>query len=170
MISAHGFLGRDLAGGDQGQHFDKGKLMFRVVDLSPEQGDPGAVFLGVVNEFESVISRAGAPAEDTDDQVWIVLGQFLHGSGSVINNFQERWPAGLRHPREIADDIVINELAELFRRNSDVHIWIKNLEEISEVLAFSLFAKGLKCEQSIAILLEIVHESDRVKAKVCSRE
>jgi hypothetical protein len=47
----------------------KRKLVLRVVDLAAKQGHARPMFLCLADQFESVVGRARASAEDADDEV-----------------------------------------------------------------------------------------------------
>ena len=85
--------------------------MFGVVDFAAKESHARAVFLGVVDQFEGVVGRAGAAAEDADDEVRIVLRQLLHRFRPVINNLQKDRAAGLRHACQRAKNVVVDKLA-----------------------------------------------------------
>ena len=93
MIHADSFFGRNALLGNEAQHFDECQLMLCVVDFASEQRNASAIFLGIMDQLESVISGASATAENAHHQIRIVLRQFLHRARAVINNFQEHWPA-----------------------------------------------------------------------------
>ena len=69
VVDLHRLGGRRLLLHDQphaAHDLDGG---FREIDLAAEQGDAGAMPLGLRHELEGVARRAGRAAEDADDQV-----------------------------------------------------------------------------------------------------
>src|SRR6266436_2356794 len=120
--------------------------MFSVVDFASEEGHPSAVLLCIVNELESVISRARASPKDAHDQVRIILSQFLHPAWPVINNLQKQRPPRLRHPGQTADDVIIDKLSDFLCRNTAADIRVENLEKVSEFFLLGFFAEFLKSE------------------------
>jgi len=160
MISAHGFFGRKYSICDQAEHLDERKLVRRVVDLPSEQGGARAVFLGVMDQFEGVVGRASTTAEDADDEVGVILGELLHGARAVIHDFQKERAASLGHTSQAADDAVIDELAELLRRDAPRDVRIEDLEKVAEVLALGFFAEFFEGDEGSAVLLQIVEKRD----------
>ena len=144
--------------------------MFRVVDLAAKERDARAVFLGIVDKFEGVVGGAGAAAEDTDDEVGIVLSEFLHRARAVIDDFQKKRAAGFRDAGEAAEDVVVDEFAKLFRRDTAADVRIEDFEEVAEILPLRFFAEFFEGEEGFAVLLEIVDERDGVEAEVCAGE
>src|SRR5436190_1881899 len=124
MIRANSFFRSNFSVGNQSKHFDKRKLMFGVVDFAAEQGNPGPIFLRIVNEFESIVRSSSAASENAYYQVRIVLRKFFHGPRAVIHNLQKEWPAGFRHARQAADDVVVYKFTKLFRWNAAVDVRI----------------------------------------------
>ncbi len=170
MIGAHRLFGREFAVRDQPQHFDEGQLMLGVVDLAAKQRDPGAVFLRLVDQLEGVVSRPGAAAEDADHQVRVVLGQLLHRARAVINNLQKERSPRLGHAGQAAEDVVIDEFAELLRRDAAGDVRVEHFQEITELLPFRLFAKFLERQQRLPVRLQLVDERHRIKAEIGARE
>ena len=89
VISPDGVDRADLAFDDQSQEMDEGQLVLGVVDLAAEEGDLGAVFLGVVQKLKGVARGAGRAAQDADDQVRVEPDQLFHGLGAVIDHLEE---------------------------------------------------------------------------------
>ena len=58
VIGLDGVDGPDLALDDQAEEMDERQLVLGIVDLAAEEGDLGAVFLGVVQELEGVAGGA----------------------------------------------------------------------------------------------------------------
>ena len=170
VICADGFLGGHLAVGDEPQHFDESELVLGVVDLAAEERHSRTVFLRVVDEAEGVVSRARAAAEDADDEVRVVLCELLHRLRTVIDDLEEDRPSRLRHAGERAQDVVIDELAELLRRDARVHVRIEDFKEVAEALALRLLAELLIPEQGLPVLIEFVDVGDRIQTEVRTRE
>ena len=109
MIRLDGVDGADLAFDDQAEEMDERQLVLGVVDLAAEEGDLGAVFLGVVQELKGVAGRAGRAAQDADDQVRVEPDQLFHGLRAVIDHLEEERPAGRadarQHPRDHVVDV-----------------------------------------------------------------
>ena len=78
VIRLDGLGGADLPLDDQAEELDERQLVLGVVDLAAEEGDLGAVLLGVVQELEGVARRPGRAAEDADDQVRVEPDELLH--------------------------------------------------------------------------------------------
>src|SRR5258708_4162932 len=98
--------------------------MLGVVNFAPEKGNPRAILLRIVDQLERVITRAGTAAKHADDEVRIVLRQFLHRARAVIHDFEEDWAARLRHAGQAANDVVVDEFAQALGRDAagDVRI------------------------------------------------
>src|SRR5439155_3639982 len=109
-------------------------------------------------------------AENSDDEIRIILRQFLHRLRSVINDLQKNGPARFRHARQRANDVVVDELAELFRRDPAGHIWIEHFEEVPELLPLRLLAKLLVPQQRLAVLFQAVEVRNRIKPEVRARK
>src|SRR4051812_23415200 len=109
VISLDGVGRPDLAFDDQAKKVDEGKLVLGMVDLAPEQGYPGAIFLGVGQKLERVSGCPGRSAEDADDQVWVEPYKLFHGPGSMVNHLEEERPASRgnagEHPRDHVVDV-----------------------------------------------------------------
>ena len=90
VVGAHGLAGVELTFDDQAKEMHERELILGVVDLAAEEGDPGAVFLGVVQELKGVARRAGRAAQDADDQVRVVSNELFHGLRAVIDHLQEQ--------------------------------------------------------------------------------
>ena len=58
VIGLDGLDRADLAVDDQAEELDEGELVLGVVDLAAEEGDPGAVLLGLGQQLEGVARRA----------------------------------------------------------------------------------------------------------------
>ena len=99
-LAEHGVIGLDRLDGadltfdDQAQEMDEGELVLGVVDLAAEEGDLGAIFLGVVEKLERVTRGAGRAAQDADDEVRVVPDELFHGLGAVIDHLEEERPPG----------------------------------------------------------------------------
>src|SRR6266511_864141 len=170
VIGADGLLRIQLAVGNEAEHLEECKLMLGVVDLAAEQGHARAVFLRVVNEPEGIVGRARAAAEYAHDQVRIVLGQLFHRLWTVIDDFQEDGPPGFRHAGQGAEDVIVEELAQLLRRDAAVHVRVEDFEKMPELLPLRFFTKCLVPKQGLAVLLQVVDERDRVEAQVRAGE
>ena len=151
VIGAHGFLGADLAVGDQTQEADKSELIFRIVDLAAKQGDAGAVLLRLAQQFEGVVGRAGRAAEDADDEMRIVVNQLLHRLRAVVDHLQEQRPALARDAAERADDGVVDEAGQLARLDRLRPVGVEHFEEVAEALALGLQAELLVLLQGGAV-------------------
>ena len=92
--------------------------MLRVVNLAPKQRHTRAVFLGVVDELERIVSRPCAAAQNSDDQIRIILREFLHRLRPVIYNLEELRPARIRDACQRTQNVVVDELAEPLRWNA----------------------------------------------------
>ena len=132
--------------------------MLGIVDFAAVERHACAVFLRVVNELERIIRGAGAPAENADDEIGIVLGELFHCLGAVIDDLQEIGTAGIRHTGEGADDVVVDEFAQLFGRDAAGDIRVEDLEEMAEFFTFGFFAEFLIPEQRLAVLFQFVDE------------
>jgi hypothetical protein len=88
----------------------------------------------------------------------------------VINDLQEIRPSRFGHTGERAQNVVVDEFAELLGRDAGIDVRIEDLEEVPETFALCLLAKFFVPQQRLAVLIELVDEGDRVKAKVRSRE
>src|SRR5690349_17278057 len=144
--------------------------MLGVVDLAAKQGHARPVFLRVVNQLERIEGGAGTSPENPHNQIWVVLRQLFHSAWTVINNLQESRTTRLRHACEGAENVVIDELAQLFRRDAAVDVRIEDFQEMAEALPFRLFAKFLIPKERSAVLLEVVDEGDGVEAEVGAGE
>src|SRR4051812_5765940 len=121
--------------------------MLRIVNLASVERHARAVLLRVVDKFESVVSRARATAQNADDEVRIVLRQFLHCLRSVINDFQKVRPPGFRHTSESAKNVVVDEFTNLFWRNAGIDVGIKDFEEMPKLFPLRFLAKFLVPKQ-----------------------
>ena len=68
MVGLHRFFRRRGAVGDGAEVADEGELILGGIDLPAEEGDAGAVLLGIGQEPEGVVGRPGAAAENADDE------------------------------------------------------------------------------------------------------
>ncbi len=167
MIRSHGFFRADLAFHDPPEHLDEGQLVFGVVDLAAEEGHAGAVLLGVSNHLERVVSRAGRAAEDADDQVGVVAGQFLGPLGAVVDHLEEQRAAGLGHPAQAAHDHVVDVGAQLVGGNGVTRrVRVEDLEEVPEALLLGLDAEGPILIEGAGVAVDVVVEGHAVQAEV----
>ena len=88
------------------------------------------------------------------------MRELFHRAGTVIDNLQKKRPAGLWHTCQAADNIVVDKFAQLVRRNAAAHVRIKDLQEITEFLAFGFLTKLFEGQQRFAVLLEVIDEGD----------
>ena len=100
MIRLDGLDRADHAVDDQAEELDERELVLGVVDLPAEEGDPGAVLLGVVQELEGVARRPGRAAEDADDEVRVEPDELLQRLRAVVDDLEElRAARPARRPR-----------------------------------------------------------------------
>src|SRR5690606_12308530 len=97
------------------QHLDERELVFRVVDLSPEERRAGAVLLRFGEELERIVRRAGGSAQNTGHERRIVRREFLHELRTVVDNLQEDGTACARHAGEGSRNLVVDEMTKLIR-------------------------------------------------------
>src|SRR6185369_12178975 len=147
--------------------------MLGVIDLATKESDPRAVFLRVVNQLEGVVSRARAAAQDPDDEIGIVLRQFLHSARAMIDDLEEQRSPGLRNPGQRANDVVVDELAQLLRSDVALNIGIEHFEEVTKLLSLRFLTELFEGGEGFVVLFELVDERNRIKAevgtgKVCS--
>lgn len=140
--------------------------MLGEIDFASEEGDAGAVFLGFGDELEGVVGGAGTAAEDADDEVGIEGGEFFHGFGAVVDDFEEKGASFAGDPGEGADDVVVDEAGEFVLGDAGVDIGIEDLEEVAEVFAFGLLAEFLEGGEGAVVALDAVGEGDGVEAEV----
>ena len=106
----------------------------------------------------SVVGGARTAAQNSDHEIRIVLREFLHKARAVVNDLQENRPTGFGDAREGADNIVVDELTELFGWNAAVHVRIEDFEEIAETFALGFFTKFLECLQCDFVPREVICE------------
>ena len=88
----------------------------------------------------------------------------------MIDNLQEDGPARFRYAGESPKNVIIDELAKLLRPDAALHVRIKDLEEMPELLPFGFFAKFFVPQQRLAVPFEVVDEGDGIQAKVRAGE
>ena len=130
MIGVHRFLGTDFTVGNQAQEANECQLIFGVIDFAAEESDAGAVFFRFTQEFEGVISRAGGAAEDTDDQMRVVVHQLVHGFGAVVHHFEKERTAFGGNSAQGTDNGVVDKLGDLARLNRLGAVGIEDLEKV----------------------------------------
>src|SRR5882724_7696181 len=107
--------------------------MLGIVNFAPEESNPRAILLRVVDQREGIISCAGAAAKHSDHEVRIVLRQFLHRARAMIDDLEKQRTARLRHAGQAAKDVVVGKLAQLLRRDAAVDIRIEYFQKITEL-------------------------------------
>src|SRR5579875_488650 len=130
---------------------DKSELIFRIIDFAAKESNAGAVFLGFAQELEGIVGSAGRAAEDTDDQVRIVVDQLLHRLGAVINHLQEERPALAGDAAKRTDDGIVDEAGQLAGLHRLRLVRIEHFEKMTESLTFGFQAKLLVFLQSGAV-------------------
>src|SRR5512133_2589366 len=166
MVGPNGLLRADLAIRDEAEHLDESELVLGLIDLPAEKRDARAVLLGVMNKSERIVGGARAASQNPHDQVGIVLRQFLHGTRAVIHYFEENGPPRLRHSRQAPHDVIIDELAQLFRRYAAVNVRVENLEKIAELFALGVLAKVFEGQERLPVLVQVVDKRHRIEAQV----
>ena len=94
VVGAHRVRRPDLAVDHALHQGDQGERVLGQVDLAPEQHEPRAAALRGREQLESIARRAGATAEDPDDDGRIVRDQLLERLRAIVGDLQELRPAG----------------------------------------------------------------------------
>jgi len=84
-----------------------------------------------------------AAAEDADDEVRIVGGEFLHRLRAAIDDFQKDGPPAPGHAREAADDVVVDEAIDHVGGDAGIDIRVEHFEEVAEGFPRGRFAEFL---------------------------
>src|SRR5207237_677478 len=93
VIRLDRLLRADFPVGDEPEKLNEGELVFGIVDLAAEERHTRAVFPRLAKKLKRVIGRARAAAQDADDEMRIVVNEFLHRLGAVIHHLEKQRPA-----------------------------------------------------------------------------
>ena len=77
VVGPHPFVGGEITIGNRAKNPHERELMFGRVDLAAEEGNPGAVTLGLGDQAEGVVRGACAAAQDPHDDRPVVGRQLL---------------------------------------------------------------------------------------------
>ena len=78
----------------------------------------------------------------------------------MIDNLQKERPAGFGHARQVAKNVIVDKFAQFVWSDPGGNIRIKHFQEIAEFFALGFFAKFFEGEQGLAVLLQLIDESD----------
>ena len=151
---------------DPPQELDERQLALGVVDFAAEQGCPSAVLLRFGDQLERVVGRAGAAAQDADDQVRIVGDQLLHRPRAVVDDLQKDRPPGYRDAGQSAGDGIVDELRRGFRRQPLRSIGVEDFQKVAKALALGLFAESAIVLERDQIVVQAVVERDAVQPQI----
>ena len=165
MIGCDGLGRRQKAVGNGTHVTHHFQRPLRRIDLSPEQGNPRAILLGLVYQLEAVARRAGTAAEYADHHVRIKARQFLERLGAVVGDLQEARLLLIRQAGETADDGVVDEGRHVIWRQS-WHVGVEHLQEVAEAQGKRFLAEGRKGLKGGPVGIEIVVEGNRVETEV----
>lgn len=169
MVGFHRLDGIDHAVGDAAEVLDERERVLGEVDLASEQGDARAVFLRVVDELEGVERGARAAPENADDDIGIIGNEFLERAGAVVGDFEKERTSGAGHAGEGAHDVVVKKGGDGAVGNGGIDVGVEDFEEVAEVLQLGLVAEGVEVFERVVVPVDVVGESDRIKAEVGAR-
>ena len=170
MIRLHRLGRLDHPFDDQPQELHKRELILGVVDLSTEKRDPRPIFLGVMQELESVESRPRRAAKNADDHVRVEADEFFHRPRAVVNDLEKVGPPRGSDAREHSRDHIIEIFGQNIRRHNVGHVGVEHFEEVAKAFSLGLLAKPVKMFERRDVVLQVVVERDAVKTKIRAKD
>ena len=129
---------------DPAKHFNEGERVLGEIDLAAKQRDARAILLGVAEQLEGVVGGAGAAAENADDQLRIVTGEFGELFRPVVSHLEKHRPPACRTP---ARERTTWSLTKAGISGSDLPgatFGIEHFEEIAKAFSLGLDPKRAK--------------------------
>ena len=168
MIGRYSFLRLDIPIRNPAQKLNESELMLRAVNLSSKESRSGAVFPSFCQEMKSIMRCSGCAPQDTRHQVWIVRSQFFHKPRSVISDLQKQRSSGPWNRCEQADDLVVDEIPDAFRPHGTRHVWVENLEKVTEPLLLGFSPEIPISFERPEVSLWIIVQRQRIQPQVAS--
>ncbi len=166
VVGLHRVDRADLAVDDQAQELHEGKLVFGIINLPAEEGDPGPVFLGIGQKLKRIARGTGRSSQNPDDQVGVEPDELFHGLGTMVDDLQKERPPGGGDSGEHPRDHVVDVMGQHVSRNSQRDVGIENLEEVAKTLALGLFPEPMKVLERLHITRQVVIERHAVETQV----
>ena len=106
--------------------------------------------------------------KDAGHQVRVVRCQFLHTPRSVIGDLQKQGAPRPWNRCKQANDLVIDEVSNLFGLDGTLDVWIEDLEKMTEALLFGFNSKIPIGFERPQVGFRMIVEGHRIQPQVTS--